>query len=138
MQKSGKCQTIFFRIFSKYKKLILDNLHLIWYINHVAEIQQDATIAQVVERIIGNDEVTGPTPVSSLFLCSALQKEVRLYMQVYLLMYKTNFFFIGWNTHTAPNHSGNEVAVQALAFRDNRAERRGALRHSVLNFFRIL
>ena len=75
MQKSGKCQTIFFRIFSKYKKLILDNLHLIWYINHVAEIQQDATIAQVVERIIGNDEVTGPTPVSSLFLCSALQKK---------------------------------------------------------------
>ena len=74
MQKSGKCQTIFFRIFSKYKKLILDNLHLIWYINHVAEIQQDATIAQVVERIIGNDEVTGPTPVSSLFLCPALQK----------------------------------------------------------------
>ena len=65
----------FFRIFSKYKKLILDNLHLIWYINHVAEIQQDATIAQVVERIIGNDEVTGPTPVSSLFLCSALQKK---------------------------------------------------------------
>ena len=65
MQKSSKCQTIFFRIFSKYKKLILDNLHLIWYINHVAEIQQDATIAQVVERIIGNDEVTGPTPVSS-------------------------------------------------------------------------
>lgn len=71
MQKSGKCQTIFFRIFSKYKKLILDNLHLIWYINHVAEIQQDATIAQVVERIIGNDEVTGPTPVSSLFLCKS-------------------------------------------------------------------
>ena len=64
----------FFRFFSKYKKLILDNLHLIWYINHVAEIQQDATIAQVVERIIGNDEVTGPTPVSSLFLCFALQK----------------------------------------------------------------
>ena len=24
-----------------------------------------ATIAQVVERIIGNDEVTGPTPVAS-------------------------------------------------------------------------
>ena len=27
----------------------------------------NATIAQVVERIIGNDEVTGPTPVSSFF-----------------------------------------------------------------------
>ena len=29
--------------------------------------QNNATIAQVVERIIGNDEVTGPTPVSSFF-----------------------------------------------------------------------
>ena len=66
----------FFRFFSKYKKLILDNLHLIWYINHVAEIQQDATIAQVVERIIGNDEVTGPTPVSSLFLCNLKNEKI--------------------------------------------------------------
>ena len=49
-------------------------------------------------------------------------------MQVYLLMYKTNFFFIGWNTHTELKRSGNEVAVQTLAFRDNRADRRGALR----------
>ena len=67
-------------------------------------------------------------PLVAYFYALHCKKEVRLYMQVYLLMYKTNFFFIGWNTHTELKRSGNEVAVQALAFRDNRAVRRGALR----------
>ena len=31
-------------------------------------VRQDADIAQVVERYIGNVEVTGPTPVISSFL----------------------------------------------------------------------
>lgn len=116
MQKSGKCQTIFFRIFSKYKKLILDNLHLIWYINHVAEIQQDATIAQVVERIIGNDEVTGPTPVSSFR--NDLSIHITKRNNNSSLLESCCFFFM------------------YIAFRDNRAARRGALRPTVEHPYR--
>lgn len=52
--------------FKKVKIYLLTTVRRFDILNTLFE-QSNATIAQVVERIIGNDEVTGPTPVSSFF-----------------------------------------------------------------------
>lgn len=60
-------------------KFDVDNSTDLLYDLAVDEINiRNADIAQVVERYIGNVEVTGPTPVISFFLCPKTPEAMRL------------------------------------------------------------
>jgi hypothetical protein len=82
----------------------------------IIAFEKQATIAQVVERNIGNVEVTGPTPVSSFYFF------VRIYAAL------SGFIFI----HRRPDHL---LSARSLSFIYSISPLFIPLTHDIVTFF---
>ena len=87
----------------------------------IIAFEKQATIAQVVERNIGNVEVTGPTPVSSFYFFVHIYAALSgfIFLQAPLLIILGAFFsehYIRWITYFPPAVSASYIPSAHFLF----------------------